>query len=251
MSEGFQDMTTLLHFQAPRFGDVAQEIYQRGVLFGARPEATDTAFDLLADTVVDVANQARDSERFDSRILERLASFRKPVFGHGVDEIVLGGDRLPLDKPPRIDRRISDLAAMLHKETPAPVRARVAGKLEMVRATDKLFSLVLQDGQRVRGIWLGEAVDPLHELLGGEVVANGTVIFRPSGSVLRLDAETLDPAKASDSFFSKLPRPDDRTVPHSELLRPQTATSGMTAVFGKWPGDESEEETLQTLAEIE
>jgi len=37
----------------------------------------------------------------------------------------------------------------------------------------------------------------------------------------------------------------------ASLLQPQTELAGMKAVFGKWPGDETDDEVLRTLAEIE
>jgi hypothetical protein len=32
--------------------------------------------------------------------------------------------------------------------------------------------------------------------------------------------------------------------------RPQTATTGINAIFGRWPGDETEEEILAALEEL-
>ena len=77
-------------------------------------------------------------------------------------------------------------------------RARIAGHLDMIRASDKVFDLNLDDGHKVRGIWLGDSVDALRNHLDRDVVVNGMVAFRPSGTVLRIDAETIDPATTGD-----------------------------------------------------
>jgi hypothetical protein len=250
MSRGVDD-STLLHFEAPRFGEVAEEIYQQRLLFGTRPDPTDTAFDIMGDILMDVARCARDSERFDSGILKRLEGFNHPVFDHGVDVILVRGDRLPTDSPPHIDRALAAIAASLYEQTPAPVRARVAGRLDVISPSSRTFSLILKDGRRVSGIWLGPTVQPLRDCLDREVVVNGVVAFRPSGSVLRIDAEAVDPASPSDQFFSKLPDPGKRQSLRPQLLQPQSSATGMSGVFGQWPGDESDEEVLQTLEEIE
>ncbi len=110
--------------------------------------------------------------------------------------------------------------------------------------------MILKDGRQVRGIWLGESIQPLLEHVDQDVVVNGLLSFRPSGSVLRIDAEAVDPAGPADSFFSKLPTGVAR-LGRRQILQPQTSSVGMHAVFGKWPGDETDEEVLRTLEEIE
>jgi hypothetical protein len=90
---------------------------------------------------------------------------------------------------------------------------------------------------------------------GAFAEGHGLLACRPAGlfstegwwnilpeSKLSLEAESND----SD------PVPVDCAVPPSaRFLQPQTETTGMKAVFGKWPGDETDEEVLRTLAEIE
>jgi hypothetical protein len=250
ISSGPND-STLLHFTAPRFGEVAEEIYRQGQLFGTTPGQDDTAFDVMGDMLTDVARRLRDSDRFDIGVLQRLEGFKKPVFHHGVDDVSLLGGRLPGDHPPTIDIQLTDIATSLYQETPAPVRARVSGHLDMIRVSDKVFVLILIDGQRVRGIWLGDSIAPLRHHLDQDVVVNGTVAYRPSGSALRIDAETIDATSASDQLFSKLPPPSGLTLRKPHLLQSQTAATGMKAVFGKWPGDETDDEILRTLAEVE
>ncbi len=245
------ESSTLLHFEAPRFGDVAEEVYQQGQLFGTLPGPGDTAFDAMGDIVADVGARLRDSDRFDIGVLRRLEGFKEPVFNHGVDEISLLGGRLAIQYPPKIDCALTEIATSLYMETPAPVRARVAGHLDMIRASDKVFGLILKDGQKLRGIWLGNDVAPLRQYLDQDVVVNGMVAYRAFGAALRVDAEAIDLASPADRLFSRLPAPGGLSLRKPDLLKPQTAAAGMKAVFGKWPGDESDDEVLRTLAEVE
>ncbi|HEY1683170.1 MAG TPA: hypothetical protein VGG19_00275 [Tepidisphaeraceae bacterium] len=250
ISAGTND-STLLHFNAPRFGDVADEVYTQGQLFGGLPSESDTAFDVMGDIVTDIAKHRRDSDRFDIGVLQHLERFKEPVFHHGVDDISIMGGRLSAEHPPRINSALTDIATSLYQETPVPVRARVMGHLDMIRASDKVFSLILNNGTKVRGIWLGATVAPLRQHLDQDVIINGMVTYRPSGGVLRIDAETVDTAASADRLFSKLPAPSGLTLRRTHLLQPQSASLGMKAVFGQWPGDETDEEVLRTLAEVE
>jgi hypothetical protein len=241
---------TILHFTAPPFGEVAEEVYRQGQLFDALPSQSDSAFDVMGDTIHDVATRRKNSDRFDVGVLQRIEGFSEPVF-HGVDEIACFGGRLPVAQPPRIDRQLTTAAADLYMETPEPIRIRVSGKLDMLRVSDKVFTLILGDGQRVRGIWLGDSVSAIRHYLDQVVVVNGVASYRPAGSLLRIDVETIDQASSSDRLFSKIPASTATAARHATFFRNQTPSIGMKAVFGKWPGDETDSEVSDTLAEIE
>ena len=243
---------TLLHFEAPKFGEVADEPYRQPMLFDAPPPRTDTAFDLLGDIVADVAGRVADSERFDTGVLQRLEKFGSTVFkrGRGVSAITIRGGRLPVDRPPRIDLEVSEAAGSLYRETPAPKRVRVAGKLDMIRDSDRVFNLILGSGERLRGVWTGGDTAVLADFFKQAVVVGGTGVFRPSGALLRVDAEAIALAGPKDEFFSVMPQPTRRTPEIKELLRKQKARGGLAGIFGKWPGDETEEELLAALKEM-
>src|ERR1700761_4768866 len=93
--------------------------------------------------------------------------------------------------------------------TPEDRRVMVAGKLEMIRHSDRRFTVVLPAGEVLRGV-ASERVDisDLAGLFGKHVLVSGTVKFRPSGSVLRVEADRIEPASADDvAVFSSAPVP--------------------------------------------
>jgi len=91
------DDTTKLFFEAPRFGDVAEDLYQQGQLFEKPPDPKDTAFDMFGDVLKDIADKVRDSERFDSPLLQRFGKLERPVFNRGIEAITGTGCR-PSDR---------------------------------------------------------------------------------------------------------------------------------------------------------
>jgi hypothetical protein len=136
--------------------------------------------------------------------------------------------------------------------TPEDRRVMVAGKLEMIRHSDRRFTLVLPAGEVLRGV-ASERVDisDLAGLFGKHVLVSGTVKFRPSGSVLRVEADHIEPASADDvAVFSSAPAPlVDDLDPHARSL-PLGLGSGLAAIVGQWPGDETDEQILAALAEL-
>lgn len=236
-------------FDAPRFGDVAAELYDQGQLFDEPPSRSDTAFDLFADVLSDVSAQLTDSERFDTGVLRRLERFRKPVFGAGVELVEIGGDRLKM-LPGRMTGEIIDKAATLHRQTPPPSRVRVSGKLDMIRDSDRVFVLQLPKGEEVRGVWVGDDAQPLREFFGKQVMVAGIAMFRPSKALFRIDADTMTVAGANDIFFAQIPRPFGQPLDLKALAREQRKKGGIAAIWGTIDAEESEEEFLAAIEEM-
>ena len=238
---------TCLHFEAPILGEAAKELYRQKELFKTRPNEDDTCFDLLGDVLNDIKEQKRDSYRFDARLLERVERFEDIEKRWGVESLALHGHRLSETVPARIDKQLCELAGRLELQTPAPTRARIAGKLDMIRASDGSFSMILDSGDVVNGTLVSVETDILKDYWPKSVVVEGNAVFRASGSLLRIEAEAMDLASDADRFFSEIPKPVPTHFDARRLRQRQTPSTGLGAVFGKWPGDESEEELLAAL----
>ena len=116
------------------------------------------------------------------------------------------GDGAPI----RIDAECVEALGRLRRAIPPDQHVRVAGKLDVLRLSDRMFTLILASGARVRGVVAGHGVDlsALGELWGQDVVVTGVAKFRPSGSVLRIEAERIERANDRDlSLWSAEPRP--------------------------------------------
>src|SRR5690606_12691680 len=80
---------------------------------------------------------------------------------------------------------------------------------------------------------------------------SGLVRYRPSGAVLRIEAEHLAPATEEDAAaWSKLPGALEAAEDVRSLWRPQGPRSGLAKIFGRWPGEETDEEIERFLAEL-
>jgi hypothetical protein len=241
------DDCTRLHFEVPRLGEAASDLYQQHKLFETPPDEKDTCFDLVGDVFRDILDRPRDSDRFDTDLLKRVGRFSSAVSKRGVDSLILRGDRLPEDLPPTLDSRMSKMAVELRREIPEPKRSRVAGKLDMIRDSDGAFSLILNSGETIHGILEDDKSDVFAHCWRQFVVVEGKAVFRPSGLLLRIEAEAMELAGEADAFFSTIPKATPARFDVRRVREPQTSTSGVGAVFGKWPGDETEEELLAAL----
>lgn len=243
---------TILTFESYRLIDAAPAVFDQRELFPVRPSPELTGIDLFGEAIADIANTDRDSVRFDAPLLRDVLRFREAM--HGSFTAAEFHQSLRTDRQKLVSAvltpEVLSNAATLYRQTPSRQAAKIAGKLDMARISNRAFALELTDGTETRGILThGDLTDYRH-LLGKSVVATGTAIFRPSGRLLRIDAQELRAAAESDAFFSKFPKPHKSHAikPLPSLLMP--AGGGMADIFGRWPGDESDAQIEAALREI-
>lgn len=234
-----------IELAAPPLTDVGGKGFPRPDMFAGAPPGK-SSLDLLEDSLEDALEGRADSDRYDPPLISTLEGFGR-LARYGVEEIqVVNGRTLS------IDRRGIEAIRSLRSRTPQDRRVMVAGKLETIRHSDRAFTLVLSSGEVLRGV-ATEQINPseLANLFGKPALVSGLARFRPSGSVLRVEAERIEAAAPTDiSLWSDLPRPFARSLDVRTLRKPQGPDSGLSAIFGKWPGTESDEEILRALEEM-
>ena len=234
---------TLREVDQTRFGVGAQQS-----LFGEPDDrfGEQTAIDIFGQLLATILEGERDDVVADRALLDSCARFAR-VSGGGFDGLSLEGLRgrsAPLvirsSDAPRIE--------LLRDETPRPQAARVAGTLDTVSASRSDVVLTLKDGTRVPGRMEEHNLEALRSLLGKEVVVSGMAHYRPSGRLLLVDVEALDVARAEDRVFQRAPVARKQKV----VIEPTgpSDTSGVSAFFGTWPGEETDAELLEALRAI-
>jgi hypothetical protein len=89
--------------------------------------------------------------------------------------------------------------------TPGSRRVKVFGKLDMVRASIQRFALLLPNGEEAQGVFtVGDNCD-FQGLLAKPIVVFGKAVYRPSGRLLRIDADKIAAGSDVDQFFGKIP----------------------------------------------
>lgn len=243
------DDETILRFEAPPLGEAAESLYQQKELWPSKPAPGDTGFDLLCDVVSDVTAGNQDSDKFDSWLLKGLARFERGL-DRVFQEIQISGHRYSLDQPAIVAQPTIERAKEFYNRTPSPQPARVVGKLDMIRASTQSFGLKLDDGEEVRGVLVEGDIEQLADSFGKRVLVLGRSVFRPSGRLLRLDAELVELAGEESTIWSKMPTPGMGRLNLNNLRQPQGPRNGVRAVIGHWPGDETDEEIVEALERL-
>ena len=136
-------------------------------------------------------------------MLRRIRTYQR-VIGHGIDSITMPDT--VVERRGQIDADVVIAASELYAVTPAPRRVRVTGRLDVMGASQGVLILDVRPGEIVTALWDGEEpVETLREFFNREVVVEGVGVFRPSGSLLRVEADAIAPAASQDEFFRRVP----------------------------------------------
>lgn len=241
--------TTVLHFEAPTFGEAAPELYEQHELWPTRPGSGLTGFEVFADVVRDIAARNRESDRFDPALLQSFRRFGR-VFDGAFREARIEDRHADEPEFAVLAASTVENARRLGAEAPPGRRSRVVGVLDMIRDSTQSFAIRIDSGEEVRGVLVDGDLNAVAPLFNKRVAVEGIAVFRPSGGFLRLDADAIVEPEGVSELFSRIPTPLSRTIRKQDLRRPQTPSTGVNAFFGRWPGEESEEEILAALDEL-
>jgi len=237
---------SVLHLKAPRLGDAAPDMFDQQRLWPGIARADDTAIQIIGRVAQVVRRHEESSDVFDQPLLKHFTNW-KSFFKRDVHSVQLAPAN-DSSGPFTLDMAVAVNAKELSDQTPAPRQVRIVGKLDMVRHSTRSFGLILAGGAEVRGVLVEGDHSILQEHFGKEITVLGRAVYRPSGSLLRIDAQELLESTEGRSIFSQIPEPLQRASDREHRLVP--ARRGVAAFFGTWPGEETDGELLEMLGEL-
>lgn len=241
---------TLIHLDLPSLGSAAPELYDQVELWPTKPAAEFTAVDVLSEVVDEVDRGDQDSLRYDRHLLRKLSSVRR-IFSDHLRSVALPYGSNGTARVHLLTEDITAIAGSLADSTPPPQEVRVAGQLDMIRRSTRSFGLQLDDGTEVHGVLENaDEVDQMREFFGKRVLVLGKAVYRPSGSLLRIDAHAIEHGEGQPSIFSKIPPSRSRRVPQTRKATAGQGWDSLSAYFGSWPGDETDEQWNEMMLEL-
>ena len=221
----------LLHFRAPNLGDAAPELFRQQSLFDLYPPAEFTSLDILAETLGDVERENADSDRLDKPLLNRISKLRS-CFIDGFKSVQFT-DSIAHQRATNLTIDVLDTAERWTSTPPKEQEARLVGTLDTVVWSSRGFVLVTSEGNRVRGVLTEGDQTLLKEWLGKPVLVHGRAVFRPSGSLLRIEARQIETRMDAPPIFSRLPKPVFGLRPKTQtMLKPVVKDGRQVSAFG-------------------
>jgi hypothetical protein len=232
---------TLLVFEVPPFGEAAADLFAQTQLWDDGPRPEETAFELLGAALDDVGMRRAESDRYDPNFLRRISSYGRMFRKGGLRRIVLPDSVAA--RSPALDATVVETAHALSAETPKPRRVRISGRLDLIGASQGVLKVHVPDGGVVTALWEGkEPMEQIVALFNRDVLCEGLAVFRPSGTLLRVDVDAMAAASQRDAAFAHVPRAAPLAdVQRSLRVRP-TEVPAYRTFLGSVPKQESDEE---------
>jgi len=250
---GLQPGSAVVSVEAPTLAEAGQDRFGLGhqTLFFTEPQQVlnpdHTAIDLFGNVLAAAIEGDREHILADRALLDTCARFARAAGSafEGIEIDKIAGRQKPLLVTPAEIQKIE----VLRDETPTPKAIRVSGTLDTISATKSDIVLTLPSGEAIPAKLEEHNLAALRSLFGHRVVVSGMAQFRPSGRLSLIDVEYLAPATDQDALWEAVTTA--RIGRSVGTFVPQDETSGISAIFGTWPGEESDQELLMALDAIE
>jgi hypothetical protein len=241
---------TLIQLNAPALGTAAPELYDQAELWPTKPAAEYTAVDVFSEVVGEVDRDDQDSLWYDRHLLRKLSSARR-VFSDHLHSVALPHGSNGAARVHLLTENTTAIACRLADSTPQPQEVRITGQLDMIRRSTRSFGLQLDDGTEVNGVLENaDEVDQMREFFDKRVLILGKAIYRPSGSLLRIDAHAIEHGEGQPSIFSRIPPSLSRRVSQTRKVSAGQGWDSLSSYFGGWPGDETDEQWNEMMLEL-
>ncbi|HEX8392811.1 MAG TPA: hypothetical protein VF665_10685 [Longimicrobium sp.] len=236
--------STEIHISSPTLLDVNPEEFRQIGLF-PNIDPLRTSFDYFAESVSAAVLGDESSRLFDRSLLQSLQRLQS-VFDSGAESIsIINGSSVQVT-PSQLEN-----LSVLEAKIPPSQYVRISGKLDSIRHSNRTFTLLAGSGEIVRGLAERTSPEQLQALWGSDIVLGGVAHFTAGGGLLRVEADHIAEAGERDvQLWSQIPEPMVQGRSGTDYRKAQGPRSGVNAILGQWPGDESDALILSALEEV-
>ncbi|MCC6550801.1 MAG: hypothetical protein IT279_12095 [Ignavibacteriaceae bacterium] len=133
---------------------------------------------------------------------------------------------------------------------PAPERTLVAGLLDEMKFSRGELILRTTENKRIVVKVAKSKFQEMKEFFGEVLIIVGVAYFKPGGNLSYVKIENYDVEGKSSKFFSGVPGNLTMKQQIARQLREGKKLNPIDDIFGKWPGQETDEEFEQMLRDL-
>lgn len=242
---GIRSGSTVLEFESKSLQDADPSQFAQLSLIPDAPDGKWSPLDVLAASAEEAFIGRGESSHLDKKLLDSFVEFQE-ILPSADDRFDLRSTKGPLRRV-RFDRERIQVARSLSRQTPPTQQIRLSGRLDAIQASDYAFKLRLSDGSVVRGYAAQGPAKQLRDLWDHDVLVSGVGVYGPSGQLIRIEAKTLTAADDTSELWSSIPRQVNFELREKDMHRISGPRSGMKAIYGQWPGTESEDDLIGAM----
>lgn len=244
---GIKEGSTILCLETEKFQKTLQP-YQTDI-FRAEAQAElpdETPISLFIKSFQDALASDDDHDLLDKPLLRELKNLKKAFFSEQETMIFSNQGSLP---DLRLSQKDFRKIKVLEDEIPDPQPVVLNGVVELLQFSTLKVKIKTEEGI-VEGFLADDlSSEDIAPFWGKEVTITGTSHFKPRGkSVIEIE-RVFEPGEG-DTYFSKRPRSETVEMQLERQLR-EKGSNPLAEIFGKWPGDETDEEFEQMIKALD
>jgi hypothetical protein len=226
---GIKKGSTVLTVEAPVLSDTLKSIqYPLFNELGNEDYSKDTALSLAMLAYQKAISDERTTDLLDKSLLGEMMTFK---------EILAKGDgQIEMDCPSNgrkliLNKKSFDQIRKLEDTTPAPLKIKLSGKLDVLKHTHSMVEIVARQ-KRVK-VKLPEKVnfDELKPLFGKNVTITGIANYNPAYQLVSIMLLDIKGEDEPDSFFRNIPSLIKETTDIKQLIAKQKYTGIQKSAF--------------------
>ncbi|SDA96756.1 hypothetical protein SAMN03080617_04280 [Algoriphagus alkaliphilus] len=239
------DGDTILTLDAESFKNIPIQLN----LFTEKEALKDlTPMALVIKSFTAALSDDADKNMIDEPLLDELLQF-KNFFNSDLEKILLSNRKTI----PEIEfsKKEIEKVKSLYKSIPLPKKQVVAGVIDEMKYSKEQVILTTSDSKKVIVIVAKDLLSQLKEFFGRDISITGMAHYKPGGNLSYIQLESFgEPGKAGH-FLSR--RPDQLTTNQQIAIQLSQGKkkNPLDDIFGKWPGNESDEEFEQMMKALD
>lgn len=239
------DGSTILTLEAENFQNIPVQLD----LFREKQELNMLTPMALVIQAFTAALSDDDNGMIDEPMIDELLKFRK--FFQTDTEKVLLTNRSTIPEV-EFTRKEIDKIENLFKKIPPPQKTTVAGVVDEMKYTREQVILTTADHKKIVVVVAKELFNGLKEFFGQQIAITGMAHFKPGGQLSYIKMESFNEAdERMMKMFSKKPHKMSIQQQIALQIREGKKPNPIDEIFGKWPGNETDEEFEKMLKDFD
>ena len=187
-----------------------------------------------------------DKNNLDKPLLKTLLKFKKNFISD--NEVFYFSNRQSIAEI-EITKNDFKKIEYLEDSIPKPKKIIINGQLDEMKVSKNKLGLLTQEG--AVNIFANDnaVIQGIVKFMGREVTISGMAHFRPSGQLSYIEIQEYFEPNQKDSFYSK--KPSSMNLEQQQLfqIKQGKKRNPLSAITGKWPGEESFDDLIKMLDE--
>ena len=210
---------------------------------------THTPVSLIIQTFNAALDEAGDKNLLDEPIVNELIQFKR-FFKTDNEQIYLS-NRGSIPEANFSKKSIEKIES-LYRETPKPENSIINGTIDEMKYSRSQLVLITKKNERVVVMQKSkELIDEIKSFFGKNITVRGKAYFKPGGQLSYVDMESFSEPQSGDEFFSKKPQQILIQQQIALQLKAGKKNNPLDDIFGKWPGNETDEEFKEMLKSLD